>query len=152
MSKKKNTARQKGPFLPKFRHEILGHSVSFNVGPFGPIFLSKVKGMVLNCVLKNWLATKVDIRDFLLCLHLEMLDYAFLLKMQLRLKIDFSTKNRKLSQMIPRWCGNTLVMFFGVFDLFWVILPPISSEKLLFWPFCDDFGRFLAIYCGISPA
>ena len=139
-------------FLPKLCNEILVTTVSFNIGPFRPIFLAKFKGMILNCVLIKWLATKVEIRDFLLCLHLEMLDYAFLLKMQLRLKIDFSTKNRKLSQMIPRWCGNTLVMFFGVFDLFGVILPPILSEKVLFWPFCDDFGRFLAIYFGISPA
>ena len=95
---KKNTVSQKLPFLPKLCHEILP-PVSFNIGPFRPIFLAKLKGMVLNCGLKKRLATKVEIRDFLLCLDLEMLEYAFLLKMQLRPKIDFSTENRKLSQM-----------------------------------------------------
>ena len=55
-----------------------------------PIFLAKLKGMGLNCALEKWLATKVDICDFLLCLHFEILD-PFLLKRKLRLKIDLST-------------------------------------------------------------
>ena len=116
--RKQNTVSQKWPFLPKFGHEILAHSVSLNVGPFRPIFLAKLKGMVLNCGIRKWLVTKLNFRDFLLYLHSKNLDFAFLLKRQLRLKIDLSTSNRKLSQMNPRWCGNTLVGYFRCFRPF----------------------------------
>ena len=78
--------------------------------------------------------------------HLEMLDYAFLLKRQLRLKIDLSTKNRKLCQIIPRWCRNTLVMYFGGFDLFWVIVSPFRVKNAYFGHFVTilvDFSRFI---------
>ena len=55
--------------IPKFRHAILAPPVSFKVGHFRPIFLAKVKAMVLNCALKKWLLIKVDIRDFLCRRH-----------------------------------------------------------------------------------
>ena len=155
MSRKKNTVSQKLPFLPKFRDEILVPAVSLKIGPFRPNFLAKLKGMVLNCGIRKWLVTKLNFRNFLLYLHSKNLDFAFLLKRQLRLKIDLSTKNRKLPQMTPRWYGNTSMVFFGVFNLFWAVLPPIYSEKRLFWPFwaiSNDFDRFMAIYGGISPA
>jgi len=76
--------------LPKFRHEILAPPVSFKVGPFRPIFLAKLKGIVLNCALKKWVATKVDICVFLLSLS-QTPDFAFLLKRHLSLKIALST-------------------------------------------------------------
>ena len=112
--------------------------------------------MVLKCGIKKWLATKVEFRDFLLCLHLEMLDYAFLLKIQFTQNIilgahivieDKIAKIAMSQKVLGQYFGKKIgkrkwssAMFSRMLGTFGTVDPDISQQK-------DSCGRLFLISC-----